>query len=200
MLQTDVAFAADKSILFAVAVAATTPITFVPVPANISPAATVLGYVAVVATKFVPLPLGIVPVAADPPIVNPVVIEGVTIVGEEPKEVSDEAVTPLAKVAPVNVPAAAATVIAPLPSKFTPLIARAVCSVVAVVALPESAPVKVVDVNTPAFDNVITVFISVPPLPACHVRVNGARPAADVGISVSVKEAVESAAVAVVPQ
>ena len=41
------------------------------------------------------------------------------------------------------------TVIAPEPSKFTPLIARGVASVVAVVALPESAPEKVVAVMVP---------------------------------------------------
>jgi hypothetical protein len=39
-------------------------------------------------------------------------------------------------VVPVNVPAAAATVIAAVPSKFTPLIALAVASAVAVAEFP----------------------------------------------------------------
>jgi len=38
-----------------------------------------------------------------------------------PKEVSEEAVTPEFRVAPVNVPAAAVTVMSPVPSKDTPL-------------------------------------------------------------------------------
>ena len=48
------------------------------------------------------------------------------------------AVTPLANVSPLNVPAAAVTVIAALPSKLTPLIARAVANLVAVAALPDA--------------------------------------------------------------
>jgi hypothetical protein len=60
-------------------------------------------------------------------------------------------------VAPDNVPAAAVTVIAAEPSKFTPLIARAVCKVVAVEALPVSAPTKAVDVTDAKPANVVTV-------------------------------------------
>ena len=43
-----------------------------------------------------------------------------------PSEVSEEAVTPDASVLPLSVLAAAVTVIAAVPSKLTPLIARAV--------------------------------------------------------------------------
>jgi hypothetical protein len=57
-----------------------------------------------------------------------------------PTLVKLEAVTPLARVAPDNVPAAAVTVIAALPLKFTPLIALAVASTVAVAALPVVEP------------------------------------------------------------
>ena len=64
-----------------------------------------------------------------------------------PTEVKDEAVTPDAKVVPVRVPAAAVTVMLPVPSKETPLMVRAFCRAVAVVALPESAPEKVVAVT-----------------------------------------------------
>ena len=50
-------------------------------------------------------------------------------------------------VVPVNVPAAAVTVISTDPSKLTPLIFRAVAKVVAVVALPVNAPTNVLAVN-----------------------------------------------------
>lgn len=61
---------------------------------------------------------------------------GVTSVGELPKLVRLEAVTPEARVAPVSVPAAAATVISAEPLNDTPLMFLAVCRVVAVPALP----------------------------------------------------------------
>lgn len=54
-----------------------------------------------------------------------------------PTLVRDEAVTPTASVDPERVFAAAVTVMAAVPSKFTPLIALAVASFVAVPALPE---------------------------------------------------------------
>jgi hypothetical protein len=60
-----------------------------------------------------------------------------------PTEVSDEAVTVAAIVDPLSVPAAAVTVIFPVPSKLTPLIVRAVRSFVAVAALPTTSPVRV---------------------------------------------------------
>lgn len=63
-------------------------------------------------------------------------IVGVTNVGELPKLVKLDAVTPEASVAPVSVPAAAVTVMFAVPSKDTPLIVLAVCSAVAVPALP----------------------------------------------------------------
>jgi hypothetical protein len=55
------------------------------------------------------------------------------------EEVTDEFI-----VAPVNVPAAAGTVIFVLPLKFTPFIDLAVCSTVAVVAFPVIVPVTVI--------------------------------------------------------
>jgi len=60
-----------------------------------------------------------------------------------PTDVRDDPTTVAARDVPDNVPAAAVTVIAADPSKFTPLIARAVANVVAVVALPVSAAVIV---------------------------------------------------------
>jgi hypothetical protein len=61
-----------------------------------------------------------------------------------PTEVNDEDSTLLASVAPVSVPAAAVTVIAAVPSKFTPFIARGVASAVAAAANvdAEAVPVK----------------------------------------------------------
>ncbi len=67
-----------------------------------------------------------------------------TPVGFLPTEVSEEAVTPEFNVFPVNVPAAAVTVIAAVPSKTTPLIALAVAKAVAVSALPSKAPSNLV--------------------------------------------------------
>jgi len=65
-----------------------------------------------------------------------------------PIEVREEAVTPEFKVAPVNVPAAAVTVMSPEPLKATPLMFLEVWRVVAVSALPEIEPVMVlVDVR-----------------------------------------------------
>ena len=58
-----------------------------------------------------------------------------------PKEVSEEVTTVALSVVPVRVPAAAVTVIFPVPSKLTPLMFLAVCKVVAVEALPVKAPV-----------------------------------------------------------
>ena len=68
------------------------------------------------------------------PIVPPFAIDKLDSV---PTEVKLDAVTVDFKVLPLSVPAAAVTVIAPVPSKSTPLIARAVASAVAVAALPE---------------------------------------------------------------
>jgi hypothetical protein len=64
-----------------------------------------------------------------------------------PTLVREDAVTPELRLDPVSVPAAAVTVIAAEPSKLVPLIARGVARVVAVEALPVSAPTKVVDVT-----------------------------------------------------
>lgn len=60
-----------------------------------------------------------------------------------PRLVSDEAVTPAARAAPVSVPAAAVTVMSAEPLNATPLMFLAVWSVVAVVALPVTFPVTV---------------------------------------------------------
>jgi hypothetical protein len=61
---------------------------------------------------------------------------GVTNVGELPKLVRLDAVTPEVRVDPESVPAAAVTVISAEPLNDTPLMFLAVCSVVAVPALP----------------------------------------------------------------
>ena len=53
--------------------------------------------------------------------------------------------------------AVAVTVIAALPSKLTPLIVRAVCNAVAVLALPVNAPVNPVDVTLVKPANVVDV-------------------------------------------
>jgi hypothetical protein len=57
-----------------------------------------------------------------------------------PTVVREEVTTLLLSVVPVSVPAAAVTVIAAVPSKFVPLIARAVARAVAVAALPVVEP------------------------------------------------------------
>jgi len=64
-------------------------------------------------------------------VVRLVVIAGLVIAGVAPKLVRLLAVTPLANVLPVSVPAAAVTVISELPLKLTPLMLRAVVSVAA---------------------------------------------------------------------
>ena len=86
--------------------------------------------------KLTPLMLravcSVVAVAALPvvepldPVTLPVI--GFVTVSEPrvPTLVSDDAVTPAASVLPLSVPAAAVTVIPAVPSKFTPLMARAV--------------------------------------------------------------------------
>jgi hypothetical protein len=68
-----------------------------------------------------------------PPLMSAVVATRLAIV---PSDVSEDAVTPDARVAPVSVPASAATVMSALPLKLTPLMLRAVSNVVAVPALP----------------------------------------------------------------
>jgi hypothetical protein len=64
-----------------------------------------------------------------------------------PTLVSDDAVTPEARVLPERVPAAAVTVMSAEPLKATPLMFREVARVVAVDALPVRAPTKEVDVT-----------------------------------------------------
>jgi len=90
-----------------------------------------------------------------------------------PTEVSEELTTVELSVVPVRVPAAAVTVMAADPSKFTPLMARAVASVVAVEALPVSAPTKVVEVTEvkPAI-----VVVVLPRLISVLPRVNEPAP------------------------
>lgn len=67
----------------------------------------------------------------DPPkSIAPVAVSAARV----PTDVSEEVTTVAFKVVPVSVPAAAVTVIAAVPSKFTPLMARAVASAAAVVA------------------------------------------------------------------
>jgi hypothetical protein len=66
-----------------------------------------------------------------------------------PTLVSEDETTVLFNVVPVNVPAAAVTVILADPSKLVPLIVRAVARVVAVLAFPVSAAVIVPAVKLP---------------------------------------------------
>jgi hypothetical protein len=68
-----------------------------------------------------------------------------------PTDVNDEFKTPEFRVDPVNVPAAAGTVISAVPLKLTPLINRAFCNAVAVDALPIKEAVIVPNVG---FENV----------------------------------------------
>jgi hypothetical protein len=72
-----------------------------------------------------------------------------------PTDVSDDAVTFDARVAPVRVPAAAVTTISSEPLKATPLMFLAVCSVVAVDAFPVKAPVNDVDETDDKPDKVV---------------------------------------------
>ena len=76
-----------------------------------------------------------------------------------PTLVKFELTTLLAKVVPVNVPAAAVTVISAEPSKATPLIFFVAANFVAVLAFPVKAPIKLVEVIAL---NPVTVVI-VPP-------------------------------------
>ena len=122
---------------------AVTPLASV-VPVNVLAFAVTV--IAAVPSKFTPLiaraVCSFVAVAALPLMLPVIVFVTVKLVNV-PTDVSDEAVTPLASVVPVNVAAFAVTVIAAEPSKFTPLIARAVCNTVAVLALPLTLPVIV---------------------------------------------------------
>lgn len=88
-----------------------------------------------VAAPLPPLDTGTVPVRVEVPraSVNPAPLDPPVSV---PTVVKDEVTTVEPIVAPVRVPAAAGTVIAAVPSKFTPLIALAVARAVAVAALP----------------------------------------------------------------
>ena len=64
-----------------------------------------------------------------------------------PTLVKLDAVTLLAKVAPVKVPTAAVTVISALPSKATPFIFFVAVSLLAVLEVPDNVPIKLVDVR-----------------------------------------------------
>lgn len=89
----------------------------------------------VIAPDVVPVPIAVVEVEelllidVVPETVNPVNV---------PTDVKDDVVTPEFNVVPVNVPAAAVTVISAEPSNETPLIFRAVCRIVAVPAFPDT--------------------------------------------------------------
>ena len=77
-----------------------------------------------------------------------------------PTLVSEEAVTPLASVVPVSVPAAAVTVMSAVPLKLTPLMFRAVWSAVAVAAFPVVLPLE--PVTDPLIGFVTVRLASVP--------------------------------------
>ena len=106
-----------------------------------------------------------------------------------PTEVRLEVTTVLFSSVPLSVPAAAVTVIAPVPSKSTPFIALAVANAVAVAAFPVQDPdepevlpvtfpvkfpTKEVAVNAPVFELKVrleTLFASSVPVPAVVNRI-----------------------------
>ena len=130
------------------------------VPSNVTPliARPVCKAVAVAA---LPVVLPLLPVTD--PVMGAVTVNAANV----PTLVSEDASTLLANVAPVRVPAAAVTVIAAVPSKFTPLMARAVWRAVAVLALPVTAPttppVAVRTPVTPSVPVMLTLPATVPP-------------------------------------
>jgi hypothetical protein len=73
--------------------------------------------------RYIPFPVTVFAVGTSlPAVAAPVTVKLASV----PTEVKDEVVTPDANVLPDNVPAAAVTVISPVPLKLTPLMFRAV--------------------------------------------------------------------------
>lgn len=104
---------------------------------------------AVVRVAFVTAPAVRLAAVPDTFVITPdagVPSAGVTNVGEAPKLVSEELVTPELSVAPDSVPAAAVTVMFALPLKLTPFMSLALTSTVAVSAFPVKAPTNAVEV------------------------------------------------------
>tara|TARA_R110000868_G_scaffold410412_1_gene698381 strand:- start:22 stop:561 length:540 start_codon:yes stop_codon:yes gene_type:complete len=87
-----------------------------------------------------PLRLGMVVTVAALPVTDPAIGAVTVRPPSVPTLVSEEAVTPEFRVAPVSVPAAAVTVMFPVPLNEVPLIVLAVCKAVAVAAFPDVDP------------------------------------------------------------
>ena len=87
-----------------------------------------------------------------------------------PTDVNEEPTTVLFKLVPVNVPAAAVTIILAEPLKLTPLISLAVANVVAVAALP------VVEPEEPLTLPVTSPVTSPTKLPACKAPLTSTLP------------------------
>ena len=81
--------------------------------------------------------------SAVPPLISGVVKTGLARV---PTLVNEEDTTVALRVVPLKVPAAAVTVMLPVPSKEVPFMVLAVCNAIAVLALPVKAPIKSVEV------------------------------------------------------
>ena len=135
-------------------------------PVNVPAAAVTVMFA--VPSKLVPLMAravcNAVAVAALPvvlplePVTLPTIAAVTVSVANVPTLVRLDAVTPLASVAPVNVPAAAVTVTLAVPSKLVPLIVRAVANAVAVLALPVSAAVTVPALKLPDASRATTLL------------------------------------------
>ena len=95
------------------------------------------------------------------------VIAGLAIVGEAPKEVSEEAVTPAASVAPVRVPAAAAAVQLPPNVQVCPLTVVAVLTRSALVTRPVAVKAVVIVGESMVGAALCTTLPRVPVTPAC---------------------------------
>jgi hypothetical protein len=103
-------------------------------------------------------------------VVRPLTVNDVSV----PTDVRLLAVTPDVNVEPLSVPAAAVTVIAALPSKSTPLIARAVANLVAVLALPVNVPTRlplIVTVLVPDVEPMLTAVVEPTALPVAMLTV-----------------------------
>jgi len=104
------------------------------------------------------------------PLMLPVIVPDTVRDERVPTLVRDDARTFAANVAPVSVPAAAVTVMFPLPSNETPLIVRAVCKTVALPAFPVTEPeigfvtVRLTRVPTEVSEELTTPAASVFPL------------------------------------
>lgn len=123
----------------------------------------------------VPIPTRLLVASTNKVLVSTVTLPDTVSELKVPTEVKLDAVTPEANVAPVNVPAAAVTVMSAEPLNDVPLMLRAVCNVVAVVALPDKAAVTVPAEKLPEASRA-TMVDPVLALVALLVTVNVAAP------------------------